>query len=589
MQENKCFINVLKKLKISSKEAIEGIGNINKFNEYMHVPRTIDGEFEDLIYQAANEEKSQLILVCGSAGDGKSHLISYFMKNNPDIKDKFILYNDATESFSPTKTSMQTLRKELEAFSDEKIEASHKKLILAINLGTLTNFIDSEYSSNFSKLKEYVIIKGILDQNILENKFDENSYFQYINFTDYKMYCLTKNGPESHYMLKLIKKIVDEVINNEIYNEYRNKCCNSCISADRCPIKENYENLMNEKIQVNIVHKLIEVMIKDKIIISTRALLNFIYDIIVDPYLENLSEEDFEEKIKKLKADEYLKALTVNIMYERKETSNIINALSNIDPLNCRSEEIDMLIVDLNNTQNLKKYFDGYIGNSISHFYYKYIDKTVNEEEKNELERKDIIKFFLRLLSINPNNNYINIFNDYIYKEYMVGLYHCNRKDEEEMQTLLDFVKNGIYQWNGGNLDEEQINLMLGNRQSKFSLWENLKVVGVLPKQNIKKDPLERFTDTIFLEYTVTENEETFKINIDFSLYELLKKVEDGYRLNNRDKNNFVGFMDYVKKLQKYGSHKEKIYFERKVGNKLARYELKINESGKYCLVERKI
>mgnify|MGYP003298480280 CR=1 FL=1 len=45
----------------------------------MHVNRDAQNELQDIILEANKAEKAQLILVCGSVGDGKSHIISYFI------------------------------------------------------------------------------------------------------------------------------------------------------------------------------------------------------------------------------------------------------------------------------------------------------------------------------------------------------------------------------------------------------------------------------------------------------------------------------------------------------------------------------
>ena len=141
--KKECLIQELSKLKESSKEAVEGLNTFSPFKKYMHVNRDAQNELQDIIFEAEKKENSQLILVCGSVGDGKSHIISYFKSKYPEIMNNFKLHNDATESLEPNKTSMDTLNDILDNFSDEKIDTSTEKLILAINLGTLNNFIDS--------------------------------------------------------------------------------------------------------------------------------------------------------------------------------------------------------------------------------------------------------------------------------------------------------------------------------------------------------------------------------------------------------------------------------------------------------------
>ena len=186
--KKECLIQELSKLKESSKEAVEGLNTFSKFKTYMHVNRDVQDELQQIILKAAKENSAQLILVCGSVGDGKSHIISYFKNKYPDVMSNFTLHNDATESLEPNKTSMDTLNDVLDNFSDEKIGTSTEKLILAINLGTLNNFIDSEYGKRFTVLQKYVESKKILEKSIIENRFDSSSNIQFINFSDYNLY-----------------------------------------------------------------------------------------------------------------------------------------------------------------------------------------------------------------------------------------------------------------------------------------------------------------------------------------------------------------------------------------------------------------
>ena len=85
MINNNCLIDELKKLKESSKEAVENITSFSEFKNYMHVKRNVQDELFNIIEKSSKSNSSKLILVCGGVGDGKSHIISYFKNNYPDI------------------------------------------------------------------------------------------------------------------------------------------------------------------------------------------------------------------------------------------------------------------------------------------------------------------------------------------------------------------------------------------------------------------------------------------------------------------------------------------------------------------------
>lgn len=157
------FISELRKLSKLSAEAVQKLDGFAPLKKYMHVTRQTETDFRTLIHEISGVDHKQLVLVCGSAGDGKSHLLSYLKFEDKDkILDSWRVINDATESDFPTETAVQTLGKRIEAFRDDRIDdGGNEKVVLAINLGMLNNFIDSEVGKSFSKLKDYVLENNI--------------------------------------------------------------------------------------------------------------------------------------------------------------------------------------------------------------------------------------------------------------------------------------------------------------------------------------------------------------------------------------------------------------------------------------------
>ena len=118
----------LKRLQDSSQEAIENANAFSQFKKYMHVERKIQTDLERILVKNKELNSSSLILLCGSVGDGKSHLLAYLKENKPELLEGYQIFNDATESFSPNKNAMETLEEILQDFSDQSIGQSNKKL-----------------------------------------------------------------------------------------------------------------------------------------------------------------------------------------------------------------------------------------------------------------------------------------------------------------------------------------------------------------------------------------------------------------------------------------------------------------------------
>lgn len=239
------FVAQMGKLRKLSAESVENVGTFDLFKEYLHIERPVETELKAVLREVRKRQSKCLVLVCGSAGDGKSHLISY-LKNadRENLLEGFELYNDATESSEPTLTSIDTLADRLSAFNDAQYMINNaKKMIVAINLGTLNNFIQSDKGKQFSSLRKYVESCGILSGISQAARYKENSVFQHVSFSDYQVFSLGPNGIETDYLKKLLGKIFEKTENNPFYASYCNDC--SCANCQRCPVRHNYEFLSN--------------------------------------------------------------------------------------------------------------------------------------------------------------------------------------------------------------------------------------------------------------------------------------------------------------------------------------------------------
>lgn len=572
--KKECLIQELSKLKESSKEAVEGLNTFSKFKTYMHVNRDVQDELQQIILKAAKENSAQLILVCGSVGDGKSHIISYFKNKYPDVMSNFTLHNDATESLEPNKTSMDTLNDVLDNFSDEKIGTSTEKLILAINLGTLNNFIDSEYGKRFTVLQRYVEGKKILEKSIVENKFDSSSNIQFINFSDYNLYTLKDGKVQSKYIKELVNKITNPSEVNDFYNSYKENCSN-CKNKDKCPIKANYELISEDNVQNAIVDLLVQCIIKKKIIISTRALLNFMYDLIIARSYIDVNSPMFKDKIGKLKNEEYINSLTPNIIFDHKELSFIFNALSTLDPLNVRNEKVDDFIIKFNNSTELIEFFDQYID------YPKgYIEK-INNINFDELEgrriKTNLLKLFIRSYYLCGKGDLFSL-NDEGYENFIKYLYFWNKGDKAKLIGLYGEIKDGILKWNG-EAEKNHINIFVGKTQVKYKVSEKLELKADTSSLPINKDSeLIKFLTEMEIRYKGDNLDISCSIDIDYSLYDLLIRVGNGYRPNKKDKNNFIKFIEFINKIECAGSQNNQLTFTEKNREENKKYRLEFDE-----------
>ena len=228
-KEESTFLSALRVLQSSSKESVVNADSFGDLRDYMHVERTIQLELEKMLMDLKREGKPSLILLCGSVGDGKSHLLAFMKDKKPNLLDDVVIHNDSTESFDPDQNSLETLEQVLAPF--DHVESAKKSAIIAINLGVLHNFYRRQREAGqFNALCDFIDKCGIFDRN--QESVNEENAFKLLNFAEIQPYVLTKNGANSPFFLELIDKVTSQTNDNPFYAAWMEdqkqrhyKCC----------------------------------------------------------------------------------------------------------------------------------------------------------------------------------------------------------------------------------------------------------------------------------------------------------------------------------------------------------------------------
>lgn len=545
------LIDVLSKLRKSSKESIDNTEVFDDFKNYMHVERKAETDLINLIKNVNASGRKTLILLCGSAGDGKSHLLAY-LKNKTDLLNNYIVINDATESDSPTQTAIETLNNRLKDFSDENIDKPGSNLVLAINLGVLNNFIDTNhYGLHYDLLKSFVERNKILTNHISDKQYTESDYFQSISFSDYHMYSLTENGIKTDYISSILSKIFDDNLDNVFSSVASSKTCHGCGLNSKCPVMDNFYFLKNKQVRNYISQLLVKTIIADKTILTTRELLNFIHDILIpadfsyEKFIKALDDKNTYFKL-------YLLATTPVLLFESNDVSTLLNNLQKYDPLLIRTDETDKNAVDYYVTEDvstfIKSKLEGYS-------YFNLINNNENyASTKSDSDIKKIIfNICTRIMNIEEPAP------DLFYNNYLKYLFYCNIGAKKQLKGLYDEVTKAVLNWCGSKKQA----ICLKRFKNGFSLYEWLDFTPYLDDlpqfKNLQQT--ERFYQDLHVCYIfyISKGNLIVPINIDFNLYQLIRKLEYGYVPTAEDKNHYADFIAFTKKLLLMGSYSENL------------------------------
>jgi len=568
------FIQNLGKLRESSRHAIiDGESSqLDEFKSNLHVEREVEKQLRIIIAEASKSEKAQLVLICGNVGDGKSHILSHLRSELGEEFSKFSVHNDATEAFNPKESFEDTLDSVLEEFKDHKIGTGSQKLLLAINLGTLNNFL-TEKGENFKQLKEYVEEMGILDTDIVEkDNYNKSSLFQYVNFADYQLYELSESGVESEVISKLFENIFsNNKKKNPIYSSYLG--LKEHYSSSQCPILYNYEFLLESENRNLIVGLMIKAIVKSKGIVSFRSILNFIHDIIVPVRYLLDTEEAFNKLLTKIQPDEYVQNVLPNYIFEHPELSNIFKIISEEDPCNKRSEVVDDSIIRIVNTEEIEEFAKEF-----------YSERLLNEDlltnlRKVQNNKQLLSKTHIRLLFFQDSQQY-ELW-DMDYKKYINYLYLSNKGDKQGLKQLYQLVIEACKKWNGNPNEKNSIIIELGTQQKKYRILKEFKPVPIFSNKEDSEKILKRFSPQLCVQFKGKDSIKNI-LNIDCGLLKLLNQVNNGYRPNKLDKNSYVNFINFLNNLIVSDNESKDIKIDEVNIGKSIDYNFSIDAFGEY-------
>ncbi len=566
----------LQKLKDSSKEAVahSDISNDDALKQYLHIERHVESVLRNIVQKASQAPHPVLLLICGNVGDGKSHLLSC-LNNDAELRpfyQSFKVHNDATESFSPDESCIQTLTYVLEPFSDENLDGGHvSKQILAINLGTLSNFLE-ERKDQFSKLKDFVENQGILElAQVKKDEYREGNSFQYVNFTNYHFFELTEDGAQPTIFSKLLDRLVLQENSNPVYVAYEKVLTYEW--SDRCPVRYNYEFLFDPNHRAMIADLLVKAIIKEKQIISFRHLLNFVHDILV-PY--QFSYEDLDQYGKDIKGLWFkgrVRYYTPYYIFEHPTLSKIFATLTNLDPCANRDEKLDELAIQLFTSTKPIEVFEMHVQN-ITLYLHKIIEALNSDQDA-------LFKLFIRLAFFQSNREF---FIDPYFQAFTKALYAFNRKDALGLRSTNEIVKAAVEKWNGSTHGKNNVMLPSASKRYKYRVFKNIGLHSILPSpdQKVNETVLHQFYPQLQFEFRSTGNQATQRIDIDYALYMLLCKINQGYRPNTLDRNNYINFVRFVDLLINTGNTDSMLYVDEiNLGGPLD-YSFSQNEYGEY-------
>ena len=522
MEESK-LVKTFKRFSQGSKQSVSNGQELDKFDEYLHVERPI----EKAVRKAMNEIREQgggLLFLVGSAGDGKSHMIASLKKDYCDFKYR----NDASESPDPELEAREYLKSCLEDFNDDSINTTNTKLLVAINMGKLSEFIDDDsVKDRFHEIVECA--QSLFDEDNLHHK--ETKRVRIVSFANHQIFELypeetNEEYPvDSEFIRAVLKKITQDSDDNVFYQSYKE----SKPKGDEYdPVYVNYELLRLPTVQDTIVKVLIEAIIRYKLLLTPRELFDFIYRIVIPGTIE-----DFK------KTDHFFSSLLPSLIFGGGE-GKILKTVALLDPLKQGCINHNNRLSDLFTSVNIP---EGLIAKLKGNIHKNFFDILTLFYSNNRKDVDNISKLIFRLEHL---LNYHSESSEY--REFLAILCGYYGKDTDRLDKLYEKVAQCIPHYYGSYTNESGIvPLNIQGRDYKmFANCANLDPIWEDTDVNFDANNRNQFIIEILTRWKI-KKEVTLKV--EYQLYEDLCKICNGKLTLATERDHNLQFGKFISEL----------------------------------------
>lgn len=493
----------------------------DQLKEQLFVKQEIETELQRYLDVA---KPGEIIFLCGSSGDGKSEFLTR-CKSNPRYQQRFSFHLDATHSFAPRQSAIDALN---DLFSNHHQHSY--PLLIGINTGMLANFAREGAECH---LAIRTAIDSFLSADQEESRPYRSGNCSFFDFEHYPKFQFNEKKQYSSFIKALLDNLTRDDDSNLFQFIFRH---DETVNPE---LKEvaNYKLLCLPGVQNVLITQLFKArLIKDQFV-TTRTLLDFLHHLLMGPgYLfDNLFTGAENDLIKKV---------------------------SDFDPARLHTYEIDQFIL---------RYELGLVDPELDDFLAALAPLHIRFDRQcvNPGDAASLIRLFWLLQDESLGNNYHQkfsvFFNESLFEHYS-EIWHLHKNytaDSEQKKALNRFYTSeliaGIQRYANRKAPE------LSMQKEEFFLGEygGVKItapVELKPDWEAIRNKNTAHPTGFDVHLKVGQNS-LLPVRIGLNLFELLNKLNNGYRPNKYDKNAIVLLDEIVELITEQAKSSSEIKF----------------------------
>lgn len=528
VDSNHTLFELLRSCKMGEAGAIVG-GHIdrNDLRQGLYIS-TKEDDLVNSFFVDEYAEDGKLLIITGSAGDGKSALLSRaFLEAQQQGIDSLTedqIHMDATASTEKTETYDKTLDQFFTQVRGNLDSGTGPRSGVAINLGLAIDFFERKgYNEKYPKLWDAI------EHAKPQRKYETDS----IKVLNLSHRTLFETHPD-RFGDGLLRDIVDKFNASDPESPFHEAYQHEkevCPAGESCPLHYNVERFTDDDVRKHVTQLLAAKSIIENSYLNPRRILDHLASILLPIPLEKVAETDAACPIgavvqsnKNITAEMLLWNSVFEIIDDHDSGRS-----GNLDPSAQANREIDLEILE-------------WVANPTT------MDELIGEHpQSHEFGRDSKVQTTLRKLYLEGDKrDDVRTAIDWSWFNDFLGAYtFFNRSEEfddtvdealrESARSMNSTLKQALKSWSGRHADGEFIEFIDGIKTPDYRFLAQWSNPSPDLEKSRKRTKRETLPGQLWFVLQPQQSDNEVPVPISFELYILMKRISKGYNPNVRD------------------------------------------------------
>lgn len=562
--ESETLFELLHSCKMGAAGAIVG-GHIdsNQLRQELYIP-TDEDDFVESFFVDKYEQDGQLLVITGSAGDGKSALLSKSFRRAQQEGIASLteadIHMDATASTGKMETYDETLTRFFDRVQDRLHSETGARTGIAINLGLAIDFFDRR---GFSE--KYPAIWAAIKSAKTRRTYHDDP-IHVLNLTHRDLYDTHPERLGDGLLRELVDKFDGSDPASPFYDAYGTEK-KECPAGSNCPLQYNMEQFTDPAVRDRVTELLAAKSVIDTVYLNPRRMLDHIASMLLPPELEETNASDpvcsIGKSVNYGKSIDAKSLLWNAVFREVDGTSDSGTGL--LDPTAQGAMSVDLDVLKWGSNRNeLAEHLSG-----APHLETSPIDTR--------------IRTALRKLYLAGERDDLETALEWSWFPEFLGAYTFLDTPEDEVQRVSELKDNAqtlnrtlnkaLKGWSGDVVDGDYIEFIDGIKTPDYRFLAKWTSPDVNRSASHQRTREEATPGKLWFVLDPEGSEVMVPVPVTFELYILMKRIGRGYSPNSRDLERSEGMRLIHSRLSEFTKKREAVRIHDNAGSELFRIE----------------